>query len=295
MGVATRQVVFYSNGCRLSAVLHIPVPSSTRRVPGIVVAGGFAGVKELRVPTICDGLAAAGFVALRFDYQGFGESEGTRWRLLPNDQVQNVRDAAVFLAGVDEVDASRLGVYGNGWGGAPAVQAAALDERLRCVVLTAAPMNGRRWLASMRSDEEWERFQRRLTSDWPQRVATGTSEAVPSDEIMIPDARTDQEHRKSDGRLTWRATLPLETAQAVLDFRPEEVVGRISPRAILFIHCEKDTLVPLAESEAGFSRAGMPKRLVVLKGAQHHDIYYPPGRAKAEAAAVNWFRGHLDV
>jgi pimeloyl-ACP methyl ester carboxylesterase len=292
--VPVEEVTFFSNGYELAAALHRPRgPASGLAVPAIVVAGGFGGVKELRVPEICSDLAAAGFAALRFDNQGFGRSEGPRWRLLPLEQADNIRDAAAFLATTEGIDPNRIGVYGNGWGGGPALWAAAIDDRLRCVVVTAAPTNGRRWMRAMRSDRDWSAFLGRLDADRLDRVRSGTSTAVPSDEIMLPDRRTNLEHSKSDARITWRARMPLESAQAVIDFAPELVIDRIAPRAVLFIHCERDALVPLAESEAGYARAGEPKRMVVIEGAEHHDIYYPPWRDDAMAEAVNWYEEHL--
>lgn len=291
----TRVVGFHSNGVQLQGVLHLPVAAvpSGHGHPGIVVAGGFGGVKELRVPTICEGLADAGFVALRFDYQGFGESEGARWRLIPYEQAQNVRDAATFLAETPEVDPSRIGAYGNGWGGSPTIWAGALDEGIRALVLTATPGNGRRWLRSLRSPEEWQTFLDRLADDRAARVRTGRSVAVPSDEIMVPDRRTNEEHRKSDTRLDWRPMIPLESADAVLDFDAEPLLLKLAGRPILFIHAGSDALVPLAESEQNFRSATDPKRLMILEGAEHHDIYYEPWSSKAMAAAVAWFREYL--
>jgi hypothetical protein len=290
----TEDVRFFSNGYELAGVLHRPaaVPGQPGS-PAIVVAGGFGGVKELRVPEICVDLAAAGYGALRFDNQGFGSSAGPRWRLLPLEQADNIRDAAAFLATTEGIDPGRIGVYGNGWGGAPAIWAAAHDRRLQCVVVTAAPTNGRRWLRSMRTDNEWVAFLERLAADHLLRARTGQSTAVPSDEIMLPDRRTDLEHRKSDARITWRARMPLESAQAVVDFAPELVIDRIAPRGVLFLHCERDGLVQVAESEAGYAAAGNPKRLVVIPGAEHHDIYYPPWRNDAMAEAVAWYEEHL--
>jgi uncharacterized protein len=291
--VSEREVSFYSNTHKLAAVLHLPEPLPSSPVPGVVVAGGFAGVKELRVPVICDDLAAGGYAALRFDYQGFGESEGARWRLLPTDQVQNIRDAVRFLSITEPIDGNRIAFYGNGWGGAPGLVAAASDQTVKCVACTATPLDGERWMRSLRPQWEWLAFQDRLEKDWRRRVLSGASESVPSDEIMIPDPRTHSEHQGSDKKINWRARLPLETAQAVVDFRPERDVARLAPRPLLIIHCELDALIPVDEAHRAFALAGEPKRLRVLEGAAHHDIYYSPWKELAMEETLRWFGEHL--
>ena len=70
-----RPVSYYSRGVRVSAVLYVPEGmASGRRLPGIVLCHGFTGIKELILPDYARRFAAAGYVALAFDYRGFGES-----------------------------------------------------------------------------------------------------------------------------------------------------------------------------------------------------------------------------
>lgn len=289
----TEQIAFHSGGHRLSGVVHFPAVEPSSRAPAVVVCGGFGAIKELRSPGVCEWLAAAGLVALRFDYQGFGASEGSRWRLIPLEQVRNVRDAVSYLQGRAEVDPDRVGVYGISWGGAPAVYAAAIDARIRCVVVNGSPSRGDRWLRALRPHWAWLTFRGRLDADRLQRVATGASTVVPSDEILVPDPRTRAEHERSDTTLDWRFELPLESAEAILEFAPEDVVGSIAPRPLLIVHSGADKLVPLDEAEASYRRAGEPKRLVVVPGAEHHDVYYGPAREMVMSAAAEWFRRYL--
>jgi uncharacterized protein len=67
--------------------------------------------------------------------------------------------------------------------------------------------------------------------------------------------------------------MPLEFIDDTLGFNPEWVVDRIAPRPILFITTDDDCLVPPQESEAMYARAGEPKKLVVLKGFGHYEVY----------------------
>ena len=51
------------------------------------------------------------------------------------------------------------------------------------------------------------------------------------------------------------------------------MVDKIAPRPVLFITTDNDRLVPPEESEALYARAGEPKKLVVLKGFGHYEVY----------------------
>src|SRR5439155_9714210 len=90
-GESLRKASFYSDGLRLAARLYLPEGAEDgERRPGVVVAHGFGGTMRFRTPEIAEALAARGFLALIFDYRGFGESEGPRHRLLPLEQVEDV-------------------------------------------------------------------------------------------------------------------------------------------------------------------------------------------------------------
>ncbi len=69
------------------------------------------------------------------------------------------------------------------------------------------------------------------------------------------------------------AQIPLEFIDDTLGFNAEWVVDRIAPRPVLFITTDNDRLVPPEESESLYRRAGEPKKLVVLRGFGHYEVY----------------------
>src|SRR3990172_12497741 len=114
-----RRVEYYSQGAKVRGVLYLPDGAAGRRLPGIVLCHGFTGIKELILPDYARRFAAAGYAALTFDYRGFGESEGPRWRLIPWEQVIDIRNAITLLPCQPEGDAQRIGLWGTSYGGRP--------------------------------------------------------------------------------------------------------------------------------------------------------------------------------
>jgi len=87
--------------------------------------------------------------------------------------------------------------------------------------------------------------------------------------------------------------LPLEFVDDTLGFNPEWIVDRIAPRPVLFITTDDDRLVPPQESEAMFARAGEPKKLVVLKGFGHYEVYGGEAFRQVMDETVAWYKTHL--
>jgi alpha-beta hydrolase superfamily lysophospholipase len=268
-----QKVGFYSDGIRLDGILYTPenLPPGERRA-GVVLLAGYTYLKSLVLPDIARALNSAGYVALVFDYRGFGDSEGPRWRLVPGEQVADARAALTFLGDQAHVDGERLAVVGVSLGGSNAIAAAAADSRAGAVAAIASPGNGERWLHSLRRYWEWDEFQTRLANDRTRRVRTGESSRVHPLEIVVPDPASESFFERIYGEFPqMRCELPLESAEALIEFRPEEQIGRIAPRPVLLVHGAADRLVPVDESRQLFEHAGSPRRLELLPGVGHFD------------------------
>lgn len=266
-------VHFYSDGARISGRLYIPSETDAPSA-GVVVCQGFGSTKEINLPEIAKYLAGEGITALIFDYRGFGESEGTRWRLVPSEQVADIHAAVTFLGARDEVDDTRLGLIGVSFGGSNAIEAAATDKRIKAVVAAVAFGDGARWMRSMRRFWEYKAFLHRLTEDRVRRVQTGTSLEVDPDEIVIRDpeaAEWRDEIVKNFPERRFR--LMLETGEYILGFCPEHYISMIAPRAVMLVGASDDSLVDPEETRLLYSAAKEPKKIMMLEGIEHHAIY----------------------
>ena len=291
----SKPVSFYSEGVKLAGDLFLPadVKPGDRRA-GIVLCHGYTGVRSIYLPDNARVLAEAGYVVMSFDYKGWGDSEGPKSRLAPYSRVADVQAALTFLGAQPEVDAARLGIYGTSYGGATVVFVAAVDLRVKCVVSVVGVGNGARWMRSVRHPDEYHDLLTRAAADRDKRVLTGVSDLTDRNEILLPDRQSAElgaaARRDNPAAVT---QLPLEFVDDTLGFNPEWIVDRIAPRPVLFITTDDDRLVPPQESEAMFARAGEPKKLVVLRGFGHYEVYGGEAFRQVMDETVAWYKTHL--
>src|SRR5260370_27205094 len=89
-------------------------------------------------------LEALGYVTLRFDMPGCGDSEGEKGRLICLEQVGAVSQALTLLAQHRQVDPARIAVMGSSFGAAVAVYAGGVDQRVAAVVSASGWGHGER-------------------------------------------------------------------------------------------------------------------------------------------------------
>jgi dipeptidyl aminopeptidase/acylaminoacyl peptidase len=82
-------------------------------VPAVVMAHGYSALKENYLDCYVEVFAAAGLAALVFDNRNFGASDGEpRQEIDPWQQVRDYRDSITHCAGLDGIDAARIGMWG---------------------------------------------------------------------------------------------------------------------------------------------------------------------------------------
>lgn len=295
MATMAQPISFYSEGVRLAGDLFLPPDlNAGERRAGIVLCHGYTGVRSIYLPDNARVLAEAGYVVLTFDYKGWGDSEGPKTRLAPYSRVADVQAALTFLSVQPAVDPVRLGIYGTSYGGATVVWTAAVDPRVACVVAVVGIGNGARWMRSVRRPDEYHDLLQRAAADRVKRTLTGASELADRNEVLLPDRQSAElgaaARRNNPAAVT---QVPLEFLDDTLGFNPEWVVDRIAPRPVLFITTDDDRLVPPQESEALYARAGEPKKLAVLKGFGHYEVYGGEAFRQVMDETLAWYGAWL--
>jgi len=288
-----RTVNFYSEGTRLEGDLFLPdgMKAGERR-PGIVLCHGFTGLRAGILPDYAKVFAAAGFVALTFDYRGFGGSEGTKWRLIPLEQIDDIRNAITFLESQPEVDAERIGLWGTSFGGGHAPYTAGIDSRVKAAVGQVGFGDGERLILDSRGYADRVRLRQQLQEDRNRRVREGSGGTL--DAITILNAEQTRAFLEPLLKTApaMKCDLSWETVEKTLEYKPINVVDKISPRALLLIGARDDDTCPIEGYEKLYERAGEPKKLVVLP-ITHYEIYSGKWFEESARLACEWFTRFL--
>lgn len=130
-----RKITFHNRyGITLAADLYEP-KNSKDKLPAIAVSGPFGAVKEQASGLYAQQMAERGFLTIAFDPSFTGESGGNpRYVASPDINTEDFQAAVDFLSVQENVDPERIGIIGIcGWGGM-ALNAAAIDTRIKATV-----------------------------------------------------------------------------------------------------------------------------------------------------------------
>lgn len=282
----THQKVEFKNryGITLAADLYQPKSRGEKRLPAIAVSGPFGAVKEQSSGLYAQTMAEQGFVTLAFDPSYTGESGGEpRHVASPDINTEDFSAAVDFLGLQPSVDRERIGIIGVcGWGGM-ALNAAAVDKRIKAVVTSTmydmSRVMSKGYNDSMTQEERTEALEQLSKQRWKD-AEKGEPELGPPYNVLKggePQFMVDYADyykkprgfhpRAINSNSSWTVTNPLSFMNMPL----LTYIDEISPRPILLIHGEKAHSRYF--SEAAYEAAAEPKELLIIKGANHVDLY----------------------
>ena len=259
-------MTFLSDGLKIAGFVHVPdgLKPGERR-PAIIMMHGFGANKSGGPEWVCKQFESWGYVALRFDYRGCGESEGERGRVIPMEEVSDARNAVTFMASRSDVDPDRIALCGSSLGAGVAVYAAGVDQRVAAVILENGLGSGERIIRSMHTPESWNKFLQLMEEGLRHRERTGKSKMIQRFEIFEMPKEMQVNLTSNNSLMHFTA----ETAVGFFMFRPEEMIGRITPRPILILHSARDRVCKYEEAFSMARLAKPPMELHLLDGADH--------------------------
>ncbi len=273
-------------GITLAADFYAPKDAGDAPLPAVAVCGPFGAVKEQASGLWAQRLAESGFAALAFDPSFTGESGGEpRYVASPDINTEDFCAAVDWLSTREGVDAGRIGIVGIcGWGGM-AVNAAAIDTRVKATVavtmydMSRVTANG--YFDADDNEEARDALKRRLnaqrTEDYRSgsyALAGGLPDSVPADAPQyVKDyhayykTRRGYHPRSLNSNGGWNVTSALSFINQPILARAGEIRS-----AVMLVHGERAHSRYFSEDTYKLLK-GDNKRLVIVPGAVHTDLY----------------------
>lgn len=286
--MSTRTVTYFSEGDVVVATLYTPVTMPAgKRYPTVAICQGFTGIRtSANNDAIAQALNEAGYVAIGFDYRGWGDSGGERGRLAPLEQVDDIRNTVTYLETLEFVDVDRIGLVGISYGCLTAPHAAAIDGRIKAVFGCLGVGTGYRAVTNVRTPAEM--------AEWEHKVAEARRRRVLFNEvdrhIRTSDVFLDAQSRQWPGHASQtRTRLGFDSIGRVMDHRPIDLVHKIAPRALGLLCASNDTSADPISLRQMFDAAREPKRWIEMEGLGHYDLYRGELRVQFCREIVNFF------
>ena len=280
------KVTFHNRyGITLAADMYVP-KNASGKLPAIAVSGPFGAVKEQSSGLYAQTMAEFGFLTIAFDPSFTGESGGSpRYVASPDINTEDFSAAVDFLSVQENVDPDRIGIIGIcGWGGM-AINAAAMDTRIKATIastmydMTRVNANGY-FDSENTADARYAKKQAmnaQRTEDYKNgsyALAGGVVDPLPEDAPQfVKDYyayyKTERGYhpRSLNSNNGWNVTSSLSFMNMPILQYSHEIRS-----AVLLVHGEKAHSRYFSEG-AYEKLTGDNKELLMIPGASHVDLY----------------------
>ena len=284
----TRQKVTFKNrfGITLSGDLYLPKAGGTQPLAALAISGPFGAVKEQSSGLYANQMAERGFAALAFDPSYTGESSGEPRNVAsPDINTEDFSAAVDYLVLQKSVDRNRIGVIGICGFAGFALNATAIDKRVKAVATTSMYDMSRVMAKGYFDKLTIEERTNMLEQLGEQRSKDAANGQVSIGTRNLPEKLTGNEpqfvkeyfdyyrtprgfHPRSlNSNSGWTTTNALSFMNTPL----LTYIKEISPRPVLLIAGENAHSRYL--SEDAYKAAAEPKELMIIPNAVHVDLY----------------------
>ena len=289
--VRREKVKFHNRyGIELAGDLYLP-QDATGKLAAVAVCGPFGAVKEQCSGLYAEELASRGFAALAFDPSFIGESGGAvRNVASPDINTEDFSAAVDFLATRDFVDGEKIGILGICGFGGMALNAAAMDTRIKATVTSTmydmSRVNAKGYFDSTDSADARYEMKQALNAQRTQDYQSGTYaraggvvDPLPEDApFFLKDyydyyktqrGYTERSLNSNDG---WNVTSSLSFVNMPILYYANEIRS-----AVLMLHGEKAHSCYFSRDAFAHMVEGNPytanKELLIIPDAVHTDLY----------------------
>ena len=279
------KITFHNRyGITLAADLYIP-KNAEGQLPAIAISGPFGAVKEQSSGLYAQTLAERGFLTIAFDPSFTGESGGQpRSVASPDINTEDFSAAVDYLSTRHDVDAERIGILGICGFGGFAINAAAMDTRIKATVastmydISRNSANGY-FDANDNADARYE-MRKQMNAQRTEDYRSGTYKRTIMNPKPADDApqfmkdyynyyktRRGYHPRSINSGLGWNVTSSLSFINMPILSYADEIRS-----AVLIVHGEKAHSRYFGE-DAFKKLRGDNKELLIVPGAVHTDLY----------------------
>jgi hypothetical protein len=251
----TKRVEFQNNESEMIVgMLRIPEGKDDKeKFPAIIFCHTFHDNKDNEfIVSMWDSLSRRGFICLRFDLSGHGESQGDYKDMTISQDVKDIKAAFNFVKGLEQADRKRIGVIGHSTGGINTILFSAENKEIRSIAVLSTRSDIREFIDSYMDkyqQEEWKRI--------------GRAEFYGLEEVSADFLRDAEKYELLD-----------------------EIKNLKCP--ILIVHGTDDSRVPFEDARELFNHAKEPKSLELIEGADHH-FTEPAHRQELLEILGDWF------
>jgi len=277
--------VTFANRYGITLVGDLYTPKGDGPFPALAVSGPFGAVKEQSSGLYAQTMAERGFVTLAFDPSYTGESGGEPRNVAsPDINTEDFSAAVDHLGLLGSVDREKIGVIGICGFGGMALNAAAADKRIKAVVASTmydmTRVMSKGYNDSMSPEQRTQALKQLSQQRWEDAKNGAPAYGPISLELKGDEPQFVKEYaayykspergfhpRAINSNAAWTVTNPL----SFMNMPILSHISEISPRPLLLVHGE------IAHSryfsETAYEAAVEPKELVIVKGANHTDLY----------------------
>ncbi len=304
----TRQAVTFKNryGITLAADLYLPKNNKGSSLAALAISGPFGAVKEQSSGLYANQMAERGFVALAFDPSYTGESSGEPRNVAsPEINTEDFSAAVDFLGIQKNIDRNNIGIMGICGFGGFALNATAIDKRVKAVATStmydmtrvmskgyndAVTLEQRANTLEQLGEQRWKDAEAGTFTYGPKLNGDlkGNEPQFLKEYYDYYRTARGYHERAINSNGSWTAT----TALSFMNMPILTYIKEISPRPILIIAGEKAHSRYF--SEDAFKAAAEPKELLIIPDAVHVDLYDKTDLIPFDKLDT-FFRKHLHV
>ncbi|KAL7269347.1 hypothetical protein RUND412_007994 [Rhizina undulata] len=273
-----------------------------KKAPAIIITHGFACTKEMYLDVVAERYQAAGIAALVYDQRCFGASDGLpRLEIEPFNQAEDVVDAISYLETLtDEVNPDKIALWGYSYSGGHAINVAALDRRVKAIVLLFPMVSGVRVMKNLvRADHRAPlahvvREDRKaiMRGEAPQFIQVHCKTPLETGILVTADAHEFFKKMNATVSPNFENKVTLQTAYHLNRYNAVDNIKSVGPTPMLMFVGSKDNLCQPDVLLDAYAIANEPKEIQVVDSG-HFDAFEGPLLEKTMATQLDFLKRKL--